>query len=317
MCTSDACTFIMNPGHEDMVVIILYVDDILIASKNYSLIQQIKNMINSRFASQFLLWWRRIRSTKKRSRVHVAICTRPDIAFAISYLARFQDRMNLQVTQAIIHLFKFLFNTKDQWLVFTGDYISLEGFSDSDWAGDNLTRKSTTGFVIFLGNGLFIGNPNYRISSLCLPLKQSIIYCTFNHLSGSYLDQDASSWMGITLYCDNQGAIQLTIQHSQRKRTRHVDIKYHHIRDLNDKGEIIISKIHTSNMIADILTKNTSTNTFNSLKGSLIGDGIILPCKERIQKFKEIQSVTSFRGEGYWLSDSTLFQPASSGCVSP
>ena len=63
--------------------------------------------------------------------------------------------------------------------------------------------------------------------------------------------------MPTTIYCDNQGAIQLTINHSQHKRTRHIDIKFHYMRDLEAKGEIVISKIPTEYMIADLLTKNT------------------------------------------------------------
>jgi len=51
--------------------------------------------------------------------------------------------------------------------------------------------------------------------------------------------------MPITIYCDNQGAIQLTINHAQHKRTRHIDIKFHYGRDLEAKGEIVISKIST------------------------------------------------------------------------
>ena len=64
--------------------------------------------------------------------------------------------------------------------------------------------------------------------------------------------------MPITIYCDNQGAIQLTINHSQHKRTRHIDIKFYYIRDLEAKGEIVISNIPTEYMIGDLLTKNIS-----------------------------------------------------------
>jgi len=83
---------------------------------------------------------------------YIALCTRPDISYAISLLARYQDKVNLSVCQAIIHLLKFLLNSKDHNIRFSGSHITLVGYSDSDWAGDSTSRKSTTGFILFIVN---------------------------------------------------------------------------------------------------------------------------------------------------------------------
>ena len=94
--------------------------------------------------------------------------------------------------------------------------------------------------------------------------------------------------MPTTIYGDNQGAIQLTINHAQHKRTRHIDIKSHYVRDLEAKGEIVISKIPTELMIADLLTKNTSKKVYYTLIHSLLGWNIIRPCEERIQVYERL-----------------------------
>ena len=83
---------------------------------------------------------------------YIALCTRPDVSYAISLLARYQDKVNLTICQTIIHLLKFLFNTKHYDIRFSGSHITMVGYSDSDWAGDLVSRKSTTGYVLFIGN---------------------------------------------------------------------------------------------------------------------------------------------------------------------
>ncbi len=222
----------------------------------------------------------------------ISICTRPDISFAISLLSRFQDKVNLTVTQAIIHLLKYLYNTRNKNILFSGQLVSLVGYSDSDWAGDPTNMTSTSGYVLFLANAPILWQsklqPIVALSSteaeyiaLSTTAQETIWLKTLLRELGYQMR------IPTTLFCDNQGAIQLTKNGNQRKRTRHVGIKYHHVRNLEEIGEIIVSKMHTSNMIADILTKNCSAN--NHLRNSLMGYGEILPCQERVKKIQQKQ----------------------------
>lgn len=95
-----------------------------------------------------------------------------------------------------------------------------------------------------------------------------------------------SMMMPSTLWCDNQGAIQLSTNPSQHKRTKHVDIKYHFIRHLVESGQMVIGKVHTSQMIADVLTKNTSRVVNDTLNAHLFGQTTIRPSPERIEIYK-------------------------------
>jgi hypothetical protein len=80
------------------------------------------------------------------------VSTRPDITFAINLLARYQDKPNLSVCRALIHLLNYVYATKERKLTFNGKATAIVGYSDSDWAGDPIQRKSTTGYVFFIGN---------------------------------------------------------------------------------------------------------------------------------------------------------------------
>lgn len=351
---ADPCSFIKNKEYEDMIIIIIYVDDILVASKCINSILETKTQIKSRFdiedsgeinyylgidikqingnysmnqtgyiekitkkfqiktqasitsplptnfefnpnefeelSDEEKLYVQKFPARQLIGAVNfISICTRPDISFAISLLSRYQDKMNLSVTQAIIHLMKFIWNTRKRDVQFSGECVSLVGYSDSDWAGDVLNKKSTSGFILYIGNGPILWQSKLQSIVALSSTEAEYVALSSTAKETTWIKSLLREWgynmkIPTTLYCDNQGAIQLTINKNQRKRTRHIEIKYHHIRNLEQSGEIIIAKIHTSNMIADLLTKNTSTN--KHLTNSLMGYGEILPCLERIRKIE-------------------------------
>jgi len=224
---------------------------------------------------------------------YIAICTRPDISFAISLLARYQDKANLTVCQAIIHLLKFLWNTKGYNIKFSGSHITMVSYSDSDWAGDSDSRKSTTGYVLFIGNSPV--NWQSKLQPLVTMSSTEAEYVAISTTAQENLcikfllrEWGYSMIMPTTIYGDNQSSIQLVINHAQHKRTRHIDIKFHYVRDLETKGEIVISKVPTESMIADLLTKNTSKKVYHTLIQSLLGWSRIRPCEERIQVYERL-----------------------------
>ena len=85
------------------------------------------------------------------SLIYLMICTRPDIAFAVSFLARFSDKVNKVVCTAVTRLLQYVYNTKEYTLKLSGDIPWISLFTDSDWAGCRATRLSTGGFIMFLG----------------------------------------------------------------------------------------------------------------------------------------------------------------------
>jgi hypothetical protein len=86
------------------------------------------------------------------SLMYAMLGTRPDLAFAISVISRFSSNPTNAHWSAVKRVFRYIASTLDMGLVFRGGLQPLEGYTDSDWAGDQDTRRSTSGYVFNLGS---------------------------------------------------------------------------------------------------------------------------------------------------------------------
>jgi hypothetical protein len=84
---------------------------------------------------------------------YLAIHTRPDIAYAVNACARFSNKPTFTACRVLIRILEYVSNTFDVGITYTGEIMNFHGFSDSDWAGDQDTRRSTTGFLVFMAGG--------------------------------------------------------------------------------------------------------------------------------------------------------------------
>nr|GEX07683.1 hypothetical protein [Tanacetum cinerariifolium] len=154
--------------------------------------------------------------------------SRPDIMFAVSAYSRNQVTSTTSNLKAVKKIFKYL---KGQpklglWYPRESPFV-LEAYSDSDYAGANKDRKSTTGGCLFLGRRL--------ISWQC---KKQTIVATFS---------TKAEYVAAANCC-----VRNPVFH---QRTKHIEIRHHFIRDANEKKLIQVLKIHTDDNVADLLTK--------------------------------------------------------------
>lgn len=210
----------------------------------------------------------------------LATKTRPDIAHAACILAQFNSAPTRKCWNGLIHVIKYLKGSIDKKIIYRQGEIKSPlpiGYSDSDWAGPSTGRKSIGGFMFLYG-----GAPISWQSK-----KQTCVATSSNeaeYIAASEAAKEAI-WlrrvcidMGIrlprpdgqadgisppiTLNMDNQGAIALTSTEGT-KRSKHIDIRYHHIRDLQAMGMISIKNVRSEEMAADGLTKILRTEQFN------------------------------------------------------
>ncbi len=87
------------------------------------------------------------------SLMYAMLGTRPDIAFAVSVVSRYSSNPNESHWKAVKRIFRYLKQTVNYQLVFRGDLKPLTGYTDADWAGDQDTRRSTSGYVFDVGSG--------------------------------------------------------------------------------------------------------------------------------------------------------------------
>ena len=206
--------------------------------------------------------------------IYIATCTRPDIAYAVNLVSRYQSRPTIELVQAIKRIFRYLRGTSTLGLQYVNDTDAarMEIYTDSDYAGDLEDRKSTSGQVIqFYGNTISWSVRKQRSVTmstaeaeyLALSFATTSFYGWKNCLSE--LGEDPTP---ATIWCDSSAAIAIA-QTNESRRTRHIDVAYHNTRDAIKKGDVIIRKIDSKRQLADIMTKNTTKEIFVSIRDSL------------------------------------------------
>ncbi|RVW24170.1 Retrovirus-related Pol polyprotein from transposon TNT 1-94 [Vitis vinifera] len=161
-CEADHCCYFKSFDNS-YIILLLYVDDMLIAGSDIEKINNLKKQLSKQFAMKDLgaakqiLGMRIIRDkvngTLKLSQSEYVkkVLSRPDIAHAVGVVSRFMSRPGKQHWEAIKWILRYLKGSLDTCLCFTGASLKLQGYVDADFAGDIDSRKSTTGFVFTLG----------------------------------------------------------------------------------------------------------------------------------------------------------------------
>jgi hypothetical protein len=224
------------------------------------------------------------------------IGSRPDFAYTMSALSRFNASPTTAHQGAVKRALRYIRNTTDFGICYGGkkqlqdQYPTLLGFADSDWAGDKDYRKSTTGYTFIL-NGGAVSWKSGRQQSVALSSTEAeyVAYAeaakeaiwlrrllTETDLRKPY-DEDISTkskWgqVPITIRIDNSGAFDLAHNPKHHERTKHIDIRHHFIRETVEKGLVRLIRIPTHEQTADILTKPLTKAPFEQCRhGTGIG----------------------------------------------
>ncbi|GJT36382.1 putative ribonuclease H-like domain-containing protein [Tanacetum coccineum] len=223
--------------------------------------------------------------------------SRPDIMFAVCVCSRFQVTPKTSHLNAVKRIFKYLKGKPNLGLWYPRESsFDLEAFSDSDYAGANLDRKSTTGGCQFLGSRL--------ISWQCK--KQTIVatstieaeYVAAVNCCGQVLWVQNQlldygfNFMNTKIHIDNESTICIVKNPVYHSKTKHIEIRHHFIRDCYEKKLIRVEKIHTDLNVADLLTKPFDGPRFNFLvhvflcfRLILAGIAWICRCKEGVIRY--------------------------------
>ncbi|GJV99131.1 putative ribonuclease H-like domain-containing protein [Tanacetum coccineum] len=200
--------------------------------------------------------------------------SRPDIMYAVCVCSRFQVTPKISHLNAVKRIFKYLKGKPNLGLWYPRESpFDLEAFSDSDYGGSNLDRKSTTGGCQFLGQRL--------ISWQCK--KQTIVatstteaeYVAAANCCGQVLWVQNQlldygfNFMNTKIHIDNESTICIVKNPVYHSKTKHIEIRHHFIRDCYEKKLISVEKIHTDLNVADLMTKPFDGPRFNYLVVSI------------------------------------------------
>ena len=199
------------------------------------------------------------------SLMYAMLGTRPDIAFLVGVLGRFAAAPKKHHWEMAKRALRYLKHTMDMDLCYNGNDVNSDlifhGFSDADWSGDIDTSRSTSGYV-FIANHGAIGWASKRQSMVALSTTESEyigLSIAGQHLAWLrtfFAELGHPQQLPTDLGNDNMAAIILSKDPQFRARTKHIQRKYHFVRDdLIAKGEAIVRYVPTDDMVADIFTK--------------------------------------------------------------
>jgi hypothetical protein len=200
--------------------------------------------------------------------------SRPDIMLSVCMCARFQTSPKEVHLRAVKRIMRYLVYTPKFGLWYPkGSTFDLIGYSNADYAGCKIDRKNTSGTCQFLGRSL-VSWDSKKQNSLALSTTEAE-YIVVGHCCAQLL------WMRQTLrgygyklikvplLCDNESAIHMADNPVEYSHTKHIDIRYHFLRDHQQIGDIEIAYVSTHNQLADIFTKPLDEKTFRKLRNEL------------------------------------------------
>eukprot|EP00873_Tetraselmis_striata_P044116 jgi/Tetstr1/464380/TSEL_009173.t1 len=203
------------------------------------------------------------------SLLYAMVATRPDIAEAVSKLCRVMAKSEERHRQAAKRVLRYLKRTKTLGLTFSGGKADglLHGYCDADWAGDVVSRRSTTGFVFMLC-GAAVSWKSQLQATVALSTAEAeymalcAAVCEALFLRELLRELCCAQSEATVIFEDNQSCIALTRNPMTHGRSKHIAIKYHFTLEKVLSGEVAIEYCPTAQMVADALTAtSTATST--------------------------------------------------------
>jgi hypothetical protein len=152
-------------------------------------------------------------------------------------------------------------------LLHSNNPLHLRAFCDSDWAGCLITRRSTTGYCVFLRNSLISWRTKRQkivsLSSAEAEYRAMVgTCCELTWLRYLLTDLHMPVSDPVTLHCDNQAALHIAKNPVFHERTQHIEMDCHFIRDKILRGEIVTRYVISSQQLADVFTKALGKEKF-------------------------------------------------------
>lgn len=207
--------------------------------------------------------------------MYIAIGTRPDIALAVQKLSQYLDGFTLDHWAAAKRVLRYLKGTRTLRLRLGGASIDIVGFTDASYACCPDTRRSVAAYCFSLGESGMV--------SWCARKQKTVAQstCDAEYMAAAEAAREAM-WLRMLLeeigfksnrptplLCDNEAARVLSEDATFHSRAKHIDVRYHYIRDCTQSNHILVHHVPSEDNVADILTKPLSPAVFLRLRGFL------------------------------------------------
>jgi len=199
--------------------------------------------------------------------LYLAVVTRPDIMFAVGVLTHHLKSPTYASCKAACRVLNYLSHHPAIAICYSGRTLNLHAFTDSDWGSDKDTRRSTSGGIVLMAGGpvcwLSKLQPIVTVSSMeaeyvaCFFCLQEVAWIR-QLLKDIGMERDFPTHVHI----DNRSARQLAENPVHHQRSKHIDIKFHWIRDMVASQTVQLMDVPTADQRADFLTKTLGREDF-------------------------------------------------------
>ncbi|KAJ4719028.1 Retrovirus-related Pol polyprotein from transposon TNT 1-94 [Melia azedarach] len=247
--SSDHCVFIQKFSDDDFIILLLYVDDMLIVKYQAVPYNRQREGRHGKSSLCFSGW-------------KLDVCDgmhKTDIAHAVGVVSRFLSNPGREHWNAMKWIMRYLRGTSNFKLTFGSGKPLLVGYIDSDIAGDVDTRKSTTGYLMTLSGRAVAWQSRLQkyvaLSTTEAEFIAATEACKELLWMKRFLQELDFKQQQYVVFCDNQSAIHLSKNSSFHAKSKHIDVRYHWLRDALNDNMFELEKIHTNHNASDILTK--------------------------------------------------------------
>jgi hypothetical protein len=201
--------------------------------------------------------------------------TRPDLAYAVQQVCLHMHDPRDGHLAIIKRILRYVRGTTTSGLLLpASSSLDIVAYSDADWAGCPDTRRSTSGYCVYLG-GALVSWSSKRQATVSRSSAEAEYRAVANAVADcvwlrQLLDELGSSLPKATVvFCDNISAVCMSTNPVHHRRTKHIELDIHFVREKVALGELRVVHVPTTQQLADIMTKGLPAASFQSFRSSL------------------------------------------------
>uniref|UniRef100_A0A2N9J288 Integrase catalytic domain-containing protein n=1 Tax=Fagus sylvatica TaxID=28930 RepID=A0A2N9J288_FAGSY len=271
---SDYSLFTRSHG-SSFIALLVYVDDILIASNDMESVTKLKKSLDAEFKLKdldgTLLDDPSVSQKDLVGRLLYLTVTRPDLSYSVQKLSQYMAKPTTSHLTAAHRVLRYIKGSPGQGLFFSSsNNLHLKSFSDSDWAGCPDTRRSITGYCVFLRDSLISwkSKKQHTVSRSSAEAEFRVmasVVCELMWLIPLLKDFQITHSQEALLFCDSQAVIHIAANPVYHERTKHIELDCHLIREKIQEGLVRTLHVVSQNQLADLMTKPLGSHQFHSL----------------------------------------------------
>ncbi|CAA0811089.1 cysteine-rich RLK (RECEPTOR-like protein kinase) 8, partial [Striga hermonthica] len=197
--------------------------------------------------------------------MYAMLCIRPDVAHVLSVTSRYQSNSGEEHWKAVKMILKYLRKTKDIFMVYENRELNLEGFTDSGFQSDKDDFNSMSGYLFTL-NGAAVSWKSSKQETISDSTTEAEYIAASDAAKEVVWIRNFIQGLGVVpsvvdpimIYCDNNGAIAQAKEPRSHQRSKHIMRRYHLIREIIGRGDVVMERVDSAENIADPLTKPLS-----------------------------------------------------------